>query len=267
MAYHFKYIRFSVEADVGTLILSRPAFHNALSRLLMTEMVEALDELASEPNLRLLILKGEGPSLCAGADLDELSTIQDEKQAHQYASLLSDVLTALDHFPVPVITLAHGAVYGGGVGLLAASDFVILSDKARLALSELKLGLIPAVISPYLVRKIGLGHARQLMLTSSVIDPGFAHFSGLVSHMVSEDEMQHTLAQLVENLLLNAPSAARVCKLMLSTVAKGPQLESVKEYTRSLFSEVLLKEEAQKGLHDFRKKKSAGKKNTGRKKE
>ncbi|MFN8208205.1 MAG: enoyl-CoA hydratase-related protein [Bacteroidales bacterium] len=160
MGYQFKTIECQTSDGVFTIALNRPQVHNALSRLMLTELSEAIEQVNSEPDLRMLILKGNGPGFCAGADLIDLLAIKEQMRAHQYAGLLAAVLDALEAIQVPLITIAQGTVYGGGLGFLAVSDFVIAADDLRLAFSELRLGLIPAVVSSYVLRKTGTAHTR-----------------------------------------------------------------------------------------------------------
>jgi methylglutaconyl-CoA hydratase len=264
MGYQFKTIQYDSTDGVCTIALNRPQVRNALNRLMLTELSEAVELAKNEADLRLVILKGNGPGFCAGADLSDLLAIKEQNHAHQYAGLLAEVLDSIETIPVPVITLAQGTVYGGGLGFLAVSDFVIAADDLRLAFSELRLGLIPAVVSSYVLRKAGIAYSRTLMLSARDFNSVEALDTGLVSQVVKSGDIDKSLNELVQLLLKNAPEATRSCKKMLNTIARGPHLEAMKEHTRNVFAATLLGEEAQTRLKNFTGKSS--KKADGKKK-
>jgi methylglutaconyl-CoA hydratase len=264
MGYQFETINYEAREGVCTIVLNRPQVHNALSRLMLTELSEAVELVKTEGDQRIVVLKGNGPSFCAGADLSDLLAIKEQMYAHQYAGLLAEVLDAMESIPVPLITLAQGTVYGGGLGFLAVSDFVIAADNLRLAFSELRLGLIPAVVSSYVLRKTGPANTRSLMLSARDFSSAEALGTGLISHVVQFGDMDKSLSELTEILLKNAPEATRSCKTMLNTIARGPHLEAMKEHTRNVFAVTLLSEEAQTRLKKFAGKSS--KKTDGKKK-
>jgi methylglutaconyl-CoA hydratase len=251
MGYQFKTIHYEAINGICTITLNRPKVYNALSRLMLTELLEAVELVKSRTDQQVVVLNGNGPGFCAGADLSDLLAIKEQAYAHQYAGLLAEVLDAIETITVPVITLAQGTVYGGGLGFLAVSDFVIAADDLRLAFSELKLGLIPAVVSTYVMRKIGPAHCRSLMLSAREFDATEAYGTGLVTQLVKPGELDKSLQDLILLLSQNTPEATRTCKAMLNTIARGPHLEAMKEHTRNVFASTLLNEEAQDRLKSF----------------
>src|SRR5436190_2388382 len=169
MTNNFQFLTFEVKAKVAHVTLNRPEVHNALHPGMLEELHAAFESIAasSRDDLRAVVMRGAGKSFCAGADVnwmrESLAYTEEENVAD--ALRMGRTFRAIDTCPVPVIACVHGAALGGGVGLAAVSDIVVAEEGAAWGLSEVKLGIAPAVISPYVLRKIGRGHARALFLT------------------------------------------------------------------------------------------------------
>lgn len=205
---------------IATLTLDRPAQRNALSAELVQQLTDALAALATDPAVRIVLLKGAGEVFCAGADIGEMraagaaSTEANEADSRRFATLLA----RLEAQPQPTVAVVHGAAYGGAIGLIAACDIVIAAGSARLALSEVRLGLVPAMISPYVIRAIGLRQARRWMLTGEAMDAATAERIGLVHECVADAALSAAVATMTDALLAGGPFAQTQIKQLLRHV-------------------------------------------------
>ncbi|MGB9746926.1 MAG: enoyl-CoA hydratase/isomerase family protein [Bacteroidales bacterium] len=263
MIFPFKTIRLTSEKGVYTLTLNRPEAKNALNRLMISEMTEAVMEAADNSTARLLVFDHEGDVFCAGADLTDLSESTSREEGLQYARLLFDLLESIEKCPFPVIVSAHGNVYGGGIGILAAADISFLTENCRLCFSEVKIGMVPAVISAFVLRKVSSGRARELMLTAREFDAREALEYGIVSFVISPENEKKHLDTILQSLLSNKQKAMAACKNMIFTTSRISWLGAVKEYSTSLFADLLLAQEAREAIASFveRKKQIGGKQN------
>lgn len=204
----------------ATLVLDRPAERNALCAELIGELTGALTKLAAERELRAILLTGAGSAFCAGADISEMRAAgaappeQNVADARRFVALLD----RLERMPQPTIAVVHGAAYGGAVGLIAACDIAIAGTAARFALSEVRLGLIPAMISPYVIRAIGGRQAGRYMLSGEVMDAATAERIGLVHQAVDDAALPGAVRNLVDALLAGGPSAQVEIKALLRQV-------------------------------------------------
>jgi methylglutaconyl-CoA hydratase len=241
---------------VMRLVLNRPQVRNAFNGMMIQEFSQALGRLAAVPEpgrMRLLLLEGEGSVFCAGADL---AYMKDQAAAGPARNLenareLGRMFAALAAFPAPVASFVRGAAIGGGMGLAACSDFVLADPTAVFATSEVTLGLVPAVISPYLVRKLGLAHAAPLMLTGRRILARDALVPGLVQRLVEPGETREdALARVLEEFLQAGPEAARTTRELLRRAAPlpGPELS---EFTAGAIAAARVSAEGQAGLQAF----------------
>ena len=236
---------------VTTLALDRPERHNALDAALIAELRAALD--AVRGGTRVLVLAGTGKSFCAGADLGWMrasATLSDEENRRD-AEALSDALHALDAFPLPTVARVHGAALGGGAGLVACCDVAIASDAARFAFSEARLGLIPATISPFVVRAIGARQARRLFLTAARFDALEALRVGLVHDVCSAASLDARVDETLDALLAGGPRAQGAAKRLVADVAGREIGAALRRDTVERLAEVRAGEEAQEGLAAF----------------
>ena len=240
---------------VMRLVLDRPQVRNAFNAQMILELSQVLDELAALPEdrLRLLLLEGEGNVFCAGADLAYMKE-QAEAGAErnlENARELGRMFSSLAGFPAPVVSCVRGAAIGGGLGLAVCSDFVLADPKAVFATSEVMLGLVPAVISPYIVRKLGLAHAAPLMLTGRRIQAREALASGLVQRLVEPLEAFDTaLARVLREFLAAGPQAARATRELLRRIAPLPDPDLF-EFTARTIARARAGSEGQSGLRAF----------------
>ena len=240
------------EGAVARLWLDRPEQHNALSPELGAQMAEQLHALAHEDTVRVVVLGGHGPSFCAGADIAVMkaSTTMTFEQNLAEAERLARMFAALSDFPKPIVGRIQGNVFGGGVGLVCNCDIAVASDDSRFGLTEVRLGILPAVISPYVLRRLGDRAAREIMLTGERFDAASALRLGLVHHVVSSAELDAKVNERMQQLLMGAPAAQRRIKTLLELWADSPWEEYRSALPRTL-AEVRSSEEARDGLAAF----------------
>lgn len=199
---------------IARLTLNRPQRHNAFDDALVAELTAALERFATDPGVRALVLAGSGRSFSAGADLEWMRRVADHTPGDNVAdaNALARLMRMLDRFPAPTIARVQGAAYGGGVGLVACCDIAVAAEGASFCLSEVRLGLIPAVISPYVVRAIGPRQARRYFLTAEPFGADRARRIGLLHEVVPEPALDETVEGLVGALLKGAPGAQAEAK-------------------------------------------------------
>lgn len=214
-----------VGGGVVHLVLDRPRTRNALSPSLIAQLREALAGLAADSRARVIVLKGAGPDFCAGADLEWMRQVSamDPRQIARDSEPLQQLYRELDALPLPVIGVAHGNTMAGGLGLLAACDVVVAHRAARFGVTEVRLGLIPALLAPFLMRKIGLSTLRYLAVTATTVDAVYMAGKGLV-HSLADDEagLDQAVDQLVRAVRRASPQAIAMCKAMLREISLVP---------------------------------------------
>ena len=210
-------VAITIEADVARITLNRPEVRNAFDEVLIEELTTALERIERDARPRLLILQAAGSSFSAGADLNWMRRTADASWDENFADAkrLGQLMQTLDQLALPTLAQIQGAALGGGVGLIAACDIAVAADTAFFAFSEVKLGLIPAVISPYVVAAIGARAARRYFLTGERITADEARRIGLVHEIVAPERLEKRIAELAEMLLANAPQAVRMAKQLL----------------------------------------------------
>jgi len=247
----------AVDGRRGELTLNRPERHNALDEAMIAELTIGLQELAADPRVRVVVLSAVGKSFCSGADLAWMKRAAGYGEAENLADArnLADLFTTLDTLPKPTIARVQGPAYGGGVGLVAACDIAVGAVEARFALTEVRLGLIPAVISPYVLAAIGRRQARRYMLTAEVIPAAEAWRIGLLHQLVEGLEaLDQTIDGLVKTLAANGPEALTACKTLISEVAGRSIDAALVEDTARRITRVRAGAEAGEGLAAFLEK-------------
>ena len=243
---------------VARVTLSRPDVHNAFDAALIADLRTTFATLAREepPHLRAVVLAGDGPSFCAGADLAWMRAAMalDTEGNEQDAMAMADMYETIDICPVPVIARVHGAALGGGMGLLAVSDLVIAESGTRFGFTETRLGILPSVISPFVVAKIGESHARALFPSGRRFDATRAARIGLVHEIVEGDEaLDGAVESAIDDLLAAGPTAARAAKAIVREV-RGLGHGSAKWHTARVIARQRTSEEAQEGFLAFTEK-------------
>ena len=250
-------LRLLREDSVARIVLARPEARNAFDDMLIADLTRAFSDVAADPRTRVVVLSGEGPAFCAGADVAWMrkagSFSREENEAD--AVRMARMLRAIDACPKPVIALVHGAAIGGGVGLVAAADIALAAEGTIFSLAEVRLGILPSVISPYVLRAIGARAARDLFLTGDRFDAREAHRIGLVRAVVSPGELESAGRKKVESLLSSGPEAVRVAKRLIEEVT-GKSPEEAIELTARTIAERRASDEAKEGLTAFLEKRA-----------
>ncbi len=251
----YKHLAVRTEGPVTTVSLARTEAHNALDGALIRDLTQAFDRLAESEGVRVVVLTGEGPSFCAGADVGYMRDTVDlsYEENLEDARRLAAMFRAVDECPKPVVAKVRGAAMGGGAGLVAAADVVVAAEDARFAFSEVRLGIAPATIAPYVLRKIGPSHARSLFLTGERFGAARAREIGLVHEWVPPDELDAAVEEAVKRLLRGGPHAQAAVKGLLRQLETVEPMDAPGLMAR-LISELRSGEEGQEGLVAFLEK-------------
>ena len=241
--------------NITTVYLNRPDIHNAMNEKLMKELTNCFKELYNDNNTRIVILTGNGKSFCAGADLNWMKSMMKYSKGENIkdSSLLLNLYETIYNCPKPVIGRINGSTFGGGIGLLAVCDIVIAVENCKFAFSEVKLGIIPAVISTYVIRRIGISNTRRLFITGERFDSNYAKEIGLVDHVVPENELNTIINQYTELLCFSGPNAVTEVKKLINVYQKF-DLEKYKEFAVKKIAELRISEEGQEGMTAFLEK-------------
>lgn len=208
------------EGDVRVLELARPDVRNALDEILIGELSDAMREAGTADGIRVVLLRGAGKAFCAGADIGYMQRLADFDEAANLedARVLSDLFTAISDCPKPVVARAHGAVIGGAVGLVAAADIVLAAEGTQFGLSEVRLGILPAVISPFVLRRLGPAACRRLFLTGERFGARRARELGLVDEVAPLEDLDALVDVTVNDLRAGGPTAQAACKKLLDDI-------------------------------------------------
>lgn len=250
----FQHIHTETAKGVTTIWLNRPEKHNALNQRMIVELQQAFTHLAIDPETKVIVLRGTGKSFCAGADLEYMRDIsafgpeENLADALKLAALFESIYLS----PKPVIAIVHGAVYGGANGIAAAADIVLADEQTLFAFSEVKLGITPATISPYVLARCGGAAARELMLTGRKFSASEAHRFLLVNSLFTSETLDSQMAFYTGHLLHAGPAALAECKQLLHDVA-GRSLsdKQLKEDTAQRIADQRATDEAKEGILAF----------------
>jgi methylglutaconyl-CoA hydratase len=209
------------ENAVHTITLNRPEIRNAFNDVLIGEIRDAFEAVSSRTDVRCVVLAANGPAFCAGGDLNWMRRMADYTREQNLADAggLAAMLRAIDQCPHPTVARVQGDVFAGGLGLVSACDMAVCVDSATFCLSEVKIGLIPATISPYVIRAIGTRASQRYFLTAERFSAAEAHRIGLVHESVPAAQLDATVQALVQALCANSPMAVRDAKRLVDTVA------------------------------------------------
>lgn len=242
------------DRGVATLTLNRPEVHNAFDDTIINSLIASLEQVTNDPSVRVLILRSEGKNFSAGADLNWMRRMAANSHAENLVDArgLAMLMQRLNELPQPTIALVQGAAFGGAVGLAACCDMVVATDASLFCLSEVKIGLIPAVISPYVVQAMGERQARRYFLTAEPFNAGQAQDWGLVHEVVASNEQLNDAANaLVSKLLGNSPAAVTAAKQLIAAVSQRPIGADVIEDTAARIADIRVSNEGQEGLSAF----------------
>jgi methylglutaconyl-CoA hydratase len=238
------------------LWLNRPEMRNALNDAVLNSISNSLKELEKDPSCRVVVLAGRGQAFCAGGDLSrmeqasKMTRAKSKTEASRFAALLYRMHT----FPKPLIARVHGAAFAGGMGLVAACDLVVAAEEAEFCMPEVRIGLVPAMISPYIVRAMGEQQARRYVLTGERLTAREAHRIGFVHECVPAPELEACVDRLAKQLAQAGPKALESSKKLLALVARSPINPALSAHTAGILAETRGGEEAREGIRSFLEK-------------
>ena len=244
----------TIRGGVLHLRMDRPALHNAFDAALIAELTAALAEAGGDASLRAVVLSGAGASFSAGADLNWMRGMAaaGEAENREDALALARLMRTLDELPKPTVARVHGAAFGGGVGLVACCDIAIGLSGAKFGLTESRLGLLPAVISPYVIAAIGPRQARRWFATAEIFDAAEAHRLGLLHEVAADiDALDRAVERQVALLLKAGPVASAAAKQLVRDVALQPDRDLLDHANAALIAALRVSPEGQEGLSAF----------------
>jgi len=250
-------VDFDVDArGVATITLNRPEVHNAFDDVLIAHLIALIASARDNPAVKMLLLASTGKSFSAGADLEWMQRMAQASHRDNVrdAQQLSALMESLNNFPHPTLVKIQGNVMGGGVGLVACCDIAVASDQAWFALTEVKLGLAPAVISPYVIAKIGVSQARRYFVSAERFSAIRAAAIDLVHEVVMTDELDARVEQLIAALLANGTQAMQNAKELVQVANPLPCTATLRDYTTAMIATLRASEEGQEGLRAFLEK-------------
>jgi len=246
----------TTEGAIRTITLSRPDVRNAFNDEVIAELKIAFIEAGQADDVRCVVLAAEGPAFCAGADLNWMRRMADYTRDENLADAgqLAAMLRAIYECPKPTIARVQGDVFAGGVGLVAACDMAVSVDTATYCLSEVKLGLIPATISPYVIRAMGARASHRYFLTAERFSAAEAHRIGLVHEVVGADALDAKVAELTSALVSASPNAVRACKRLVQDVAEREIEDALVAHTVAGIADIRSSAEGKEGVQSFLQK-------------
>ncbi len=241
---------------VCTVTLNRPEFRNAFNAELIAALTQTFAELSKQADLRAIVLSANGRAFCAGADLNWMQTMAhyDWVENFEDAQKLATMLCTLDQCPIPIIGRIQGDCYAGGMGLAAVCDVLVASDNVSFCLSEARIGLLPATISPYVLRAMGMQASRRYMVTAERFSAAQALAMGFVHEVCRAAELDAKVAGLVETVVANGPAASRACKLLVRDIAGQPIADELRYETARRIADIRASDEGKEGLQSFLQK-------------
>jgi len=248
-------ISYSFKDKIATVTLNRPEVHNAFNEVMIAELTEIFRKTSEDELVRVVVLTGNGKSFSAGADLNWMKKMinYSYEQNLDDSIKLAELFYLLYSLPKPIIARVNGTAIGGGTGLVAVCDIAIASENAKFSLSEVKLGLVPACISPYVIRKVGEGRCREFFLTGERLTAKRALESGLVNQVVPLEELDQAVQEKTDQLISSGPKALAMCKELLKNVP-GMSFEKAKTYTADMIASMRIGDEGQEGMNAFLEK-------------
>jgi len=250
-------VRVEHEGARARVVLARPAVRNAFNAELIARLRDAFTALGDDPSVRVVVLQGEGKVFCGGADINWMrgALELDEDTNVRDAEAMSDMYRTIDRCPKAVIARVHGAAIAGGAGLCAVADAVVAEDTATFGFTETKLGIIPAVIAPFAIAKIGVSHARRLFLTGERFDATKAQEIGLVHEVVHSDALDGTVDAIASEIETAGPAAIAAAKALIHTV-RATSYDDSRAITARAIARQRITDEAQEGLRAFLERRS-----------
>jgi methylglutaconyl-CoA hydratase len=252
----YQTLEIAVIDKVATVTLNRPEVRNAFNQATIAELALAFDELGRNDVVRAIVLAANGPAFCAGGDLNWMKQMAGYSDAENLedATLLADMLRTIYLCPKPVVAKIQGDCYAGGMGLAAACDIALAAEEANFCLSEVKLGLIPATISPYVIKAMGENAARRYFLTAERFPAREAHRIGFVHDVVAADALDASVAAIVKALVSNSPNAVQQAKVLVRDIAGRPVDNALLADTAQRIAVIRASLEGREGVASFLEK-------------
>jgi len=252
----YQNIEFELKDNLGTIWLNRPEKHNAMNAEMIAEIIDCVGEVNNLQEVRILFLRGRGKSFCAGADLNYMKGIAEFGYEENYndSLQLAKCFNVIYTCKKPTIAVVQGAAIGGANGLLAACDFVFCTDETKFAFAEVKLGIAPATISPYVAKRIGEFGSRDLMLTGRRFLGKEAEHYRLVNKSLPENEIEEHINKIVKTLMSSGPDAMAACKELIYKISNKYSFDDSIDYTARLIAELRASKEGQEGMASFLEK-------------
>lgn len=252
----YEFIQVSIENHVAKVILNRVEKRNAMHGEFIHELLHVIKSLAANSEVRVLLISGNGEHFCSGADIAWMKKMSEASYEQNYddAQYLADLMYQIYYFPKPTIILVHGATMGGGLGLVAACDIAIAADTARFSFSEVKIGIAPSAISPYVLAAMGERAARYYFLTADQFDAHDAYRMGLVHRLVNQQELMLVGMAVATSLLQNSSVAMTEAKQLIQRVANNKIDEGLAQKTAEHLARLRTSKDAREGLSAFLEK-------------
>ena len=256
MSIHFLNLELEIQGQVATVWLNRPEVRNALDEVLLSEITQAITHLEQDDGVRVILLAGRGSVFCAGADLNWMKRMAafSAEQNKNDAMGLATMLKTLKEVSKPTIARVHGAAFAGGMGLAAACDVVVAEPAAEFCLSEVRIGLIPSTISPYVIQALGIQAAKRYMLTAERLSAKEAHRLGFVQELCEEGMIDTSIAQIAKALIAGGPMALAQTKALMKSVVNRPLDDELISQTAGLIAQVRASPEGREGIASFLEK-------------
>ncbi len=249
---NFTTVKYEKQNRVARVTFNRPEIHNAFNATVITEMRQVFNEIEKDDNIRVVVLTGAGKSFCAGADLNWMRSVVnqsfEQNLAESYA--LAELFHAMYSCKRPVIGRINGAAIGGGTGFVAVCDIAIAARSAVFSFSEVKIGVVPACIGPYVIKKIGEGKTRELFITGERMNAERAHEVGLVNRVVDDDQLDSEVDKLIKFIISSGPQAVAMAKKLIGEVSAMTP-EQFKPYTAEMIARLRISDEGQEGMDAF----------------
>jgi len=249
----YETLQIEIENNIGIVWLNRPDLHNALNQQMISELIDCFEEINHKKDIRIVVLKGKGKSFCAGADLNYMKGIAKFgfEENYQDSLRLAKCFNTIYTCRKPTIAVVHGAAIGGANGLLAACDFVYCAEDTKFAFSEVKLGIAPATISPYVIKRTGESYARELMISGKRFDGRKAERYHLANKSLHIDELDTYVKTKIDELMTSGPEAMSACKELIYNISNKLSFEESIDYTARLIAELRASNEGQEGMASF----------------
>lgn len=252
---NFETLTLTLTLPFAYIILNRPSAKNAMNNQMVLDIIAAFEGLKDNRDVRAIVLSGADGTFCAGGDLKEMQALQ-QGATDNFSGTLDKMLRTINEAPQVVIAKVEGAAMGGGFGIVCVADIAIASTEAKMGLPEVRLGIVPALISPYVIERVGLTRARELMLTGRRFDGLTACDYGIVHEAVVPEELEQRINVILDEIKLCSPQALAACKQLIFAVKDKPTGETV-DYRTNLLSELRRSEDGQEGMKAFLEKRPA----------